>query len=105
MGRTYTANNGNNYNIALNLLNIHGYREKWCKVLAARRIFSKNTQNILLLIGIDVTRSLGLVVTPDQLVLMDLSSNPALIKFVLFLSIFLFYYLSQKFFIFFNLKI
>jgi hypothetical protein len=26
--------------IALNSLKIRGYREKWCKVLAARRIFS-----------------------------------------------------------------
>jgi hypothetical protein len=41
MGRTPTANWGNNYNIALNSLNIHSYRDKRCKVLAT--IFSLDT--------------------------------------------------------------
>jgi hypothetical protein len=71
------------------LLNIRGYREKWCKVLAARRIFRLNTQNIAPFIGIDATWSLGIEATLDQLVR---------------ILHFLFYYLSPKFFIFFILK-
>jgi hypothetical protein len=40
MGRTYTANRGYNLKSETNSFNIRGYREKWCKVLAAQVLFT-----------------------------------------------------------------
>jgi hypothetical protein len=98
-GRTYTVISPSYlYNIALNSLNIPGYREKWCRILPARVLSSL----YVLKIFIPYTNQcnlipVNLVAPPDWFVLMDLNTIPVVVKTVWFCPYFCFILLIYRF--------